>query len=1311
MRRIFYSLLASVLFTITAFANCYIVGQVTPTSCGQSNNGAIDITVTGGTPPYVYLWSNGATTQDISGLTAGSYTVTVTDAKNYQTQATFIVGTSKGLDIKVLEVNKVTCAGACNGSVKYKIVGGTPPYMYIINYNNSIDTIYCSSNQVYKTGLCAGTYKGKLIDALGCTYMNTLVITEANPLVVTGNITHDNCNASAGAIDVSVSGGTAPYTYVWSNGATTQDIKNLAAGIYRLIVTDANGCTDEKRFVLCNFGNVRLKIRSFKGVSCNGACDASISYEILGGVAPYTYVVKNGKQTDTIISNNDNVNRNNLCAGTYHVSLTDANNCQYDTLFVITEPDKITVTSEIISADCGKSDGSIDITVSGGIVPYTYKWSNGSKEEDLTSVPSGEYTVIITDAKGCIYTETYIIKDKNVLRLEVSNIQGPNCSGDCNGQADYKVINGDPRFIYYLTFNGETDTLSSSKLYGTKRKLCAGEYNIVLTDSKGCSYDTTVLITEPDKITVTSEIISADCDQANASIKLTVVGGTKPYSYLWSNGATTKNISGLSSGEYTVVVTDANGCKVEKSFEIQLVNSFTIKVDTIVGTSCYGTCDGAASVTVTGGTPPYHYTWANGSSTSNINGLCGGLYGLVVEDANGCQKTKVITIPTPGPIKITGNPTHVSCPGDSNGIASVLVAGGTQPYTYLWSNGDTTDSITNLSVGIYHVKITDANGCMATGTVNIYDITTICDVDSGYTTFIMDDFSTNTGFWTFDEGWSIGAGCTPNTCSGVPNAFYDFNNHTTSYSRSMTGKEVNGCGYDSIFIDYCYRIDVSPFNNPIQQLLLEVTTDGGATWNIVKVQSSNVPNRDVIVNRASISSAAGNDFQIRFRATGPGGNFRLGGWGVDDIHLYGYSKGSKSVDPLALSYNVENINCDSSTLGSIDITVSGGVKPYNFIWSNGSKAEDIENLTAGVYSIIVADGNGCTIEASFTISQISSFVLNTTVTNITCNGDDSGAIMLEVIGGQAPYTFTWSNGDNSQNLENISAGVYEVVVVDANGCMDSIMDTILENDPISIVPEVGNVTCNGENDGYINLLVEGGIAPYNLLWNTGDTTPKIDSLTAGIYEVEITDSAGCKSSFAITVKEASTLTAEISSPEYSNGANVSAYGAEDGKIILEVNGGTPPYSYEWSTEDTTMNLYNLPAGEYSVVITDANGCKITKTITLREPAIIEMPNAFSPNNDGSNDNYVIRGIEFYPNNNFQVFNRWGEQVYQKDNYANDWFGKNRDGKDLPDGTYFGILTVYSENVQYTDRQGRGGIEVKTKDNKILIETYIDLRRK
>jgi gliding motility-associated-like protein len=375
------------------------------------------------------------------------------------------------------------------------------------------------------------------------------------------------------------------------------------------------------------------------------------------------------------------------------------------------------------------------------------------------------------------------------------------------------------------------------------------------------------------------------------------------------------------------------------------------------------------------------------------------------------------------------------------------------------------------------------------------------------------------------------------------------------------------------------------------------------------------------------------------------------------------------------------------------MTVVGGAPSYSYSWTgpNGfsSGAEDISGLYAGNYTVIVTDQNGCAITMQDTLNEPAAISAIFTSMDAHCAMHD-GLIAADILGGTGNYSCLWSNGSTTHDISGLTSGAYTVAITDGNGC--TVTDTAMVGSASNLeaVYTVTGGNCSGSNEGAIVMNITNGTAPYTYLWSTGETTSSLSGLAPGTYICTMGDSMGCVLVDSIEVTAPQNLSIVIDSHVYPTGHNISTMNGHDGMIDLTVSGGTAPYTFQWSNGATSEDLNGLSAGTYAVIVTDANGCSTQAVITLTQPVDIMMPTGFSPNGDGANDYFVVQGLENYPNNHIEIYNRWGNKVFSADNYTNKWQGVNDNGDPLPDATYFVILQV-------------NGGEMK-------LDSYVDLRR-
>jgi len=1074
--------------------------SVTNTTCNAGVDGAIDLTVTGGTAPYTYLWSNAATTEDLTGLAAATYTVTITDAASATKVDSAIVTEPAGMTINISVLNPVSCDGNNDGILKTNVSGGAGGYTYL--WSNAITT---STN----LNVGSGTYTVTVTDANSCTNTATYVLTAPAAIVITSAITNVSGNGlSDGSIDVSTTNGVSPLTYSWSNAATTEDISGLMAGTYSITVSDAGSCSSTQSFTITEPALFTTFVSTQANNACNGAAFGSLTVASSGGVSPYSYSWSNAAITATI---------SNLTAGTYTVTATDANSITSTATATITEPTAITPLSSITNVTAnGGSNGAIDLTVSGGTAPYTYAWSNAATTEDITGLTAGTYVVTISDAFTCSTT--------------LSNV-----------------------------------------------------------------------VTQPTSINLSSTKVDVLCNGASTgSIDLTVSGGTAPYTYAWSNSAITEDISGLAATTYTVTVTDASSVTATNSVVISEPTALVSSIVVDSNVTCNGLSNGGLTASATGGTSTYTYSWSNSATTPSITGVSVGTYTVTISDANSCTSVVSGTITEPSTLSLSNVATNVTTNGGTDGAIDLTVSGGTNPYTFNWSNAATTEDITNLTAGTYSVTVTDINLCSATASV------VITQPAGALASLIITEISYNgpesgtdtTEFIEFQNVGSTAVNLTGYTFSqGV--------NHTFTGGLVAPG-DYFVIAYDSSAFRNTYGLDADDIwtsgglSNGGEDITIvdnfgrtvdSVNFDDGGAWpsgsgagqadgggaSIILCDSTLDNNLGTSWN-AAISPVVGqivNGFQI-FANPGTGGVCSL---------------------PMSIvMVNDSNVTCNAGMNGGASVTVTGGLSPITYSWSNTATTASITGIAAGTYTVTVTDGLNATLVDSVVITEPTAIVVTDVVTNASANGLNDGAINITVSGGTSPYTYLWSNAATTEDLTAIGAGSYSVTITDGNMCTSVNMYAVTQPTSIAIVDTIMNVSCNSGTDGSIALTIAGGVSPYTYLWSNADTTATISNLSAGTYNVTVTDANSITATGAYVVTEPTSI--QITG----TATAATTFGGADGSIDISVSGGTPGYAFLWSTAATTEDIASLATGTYTVTVSDTNSCTAVDSFVVTQPA-------------------------------------------------------------------------------------------------------------
>lgn len=672
--------------------------QTTPVSCNGFSDGIIQINANTNQPPLEYSIDNGATWQssNVFIVLAGSYLAKVRnpfcEVPPFGYQIT--VTEPPVLTASIASVDSVSCAGQSDGNIDLSVAGGNPAYTFNWNNGNTLED---------NRAIPAGSYSVTVTDQRGCFATASADVFEPSPLLASITGSDVSCAGAAdGSASVLVSGGTAPYSYLWSNFDTNSSVANLAGGTYSVVITDAKGCSLVRRVTINEAPALNLQL-IVTNASCGGALDGQIEIDtaVLGGSSPYSSAWSTGS-TGLVLSN--------LGTGNYGVTVTDLAGCTASDSALVTEPDSLVLKAVVTDLLCaGDSSGSITTSLTGGTAPYTYQWSGSSTATttDLLGINGGTYTLLVTDANGCTVTETYTVNEPAALLVDITGTN-PSCFGSNDGRARSTVSGGSAPYSYLW---------SNFSLIDSAVGLGGGIVTLIVTDDNGCQENDTTLLTEPNELRLIDKITNVACPgDSTGEIIITPVGGVPPYSYAWlfPLSDTTNIISNLTIGTYTIEVTDATGCSIRGTYDITEPPTLTTEV-TGNNPTCAGNATGFAVISVSGGTPGYTYEWSTNPVQNGVMGinLESGTYTVTATDLNLCTIVDTVTITDPDSVRVTTVPVGVTCFAGDDGRVEINATGGSRPYKYYLNGLFQTDSIyTGLTVGNYIVTVEDNNVCI-----------------------------------------------------------------------------------------------------------------------------------------------------------------------------------------------------------------------------------------------------------------------------------------------------------------------------------------------------------------------------------------------------------------------------------------------------------------------------------------------------------------------------------------------------------------------------------------------------------------------
>ncbi|MFZ4635102.1 MAG: SprB repeat-containing protein, partial [Saprospiraceae bacterium] len=692
-----------------------VVTTIDSIRCFGDQIGQLWAQTNGGTSPYSFEWSDGSTFERLYGLSAAAYAVSVSDGNGCTASASTILGQPNVLELADLEVQQPTCAGAANGIIMTTVNGGTTPYYYEWNTGAQTEVL---------NNLDAGLYLLTVSDAKGCMDVSIPAILEAPQVLdlALDSVSDVRCaGALQGYIGVSVSGGTAPLSYVWDGQPGGPVLANAASGQHTLVVKDAMQCLLRDTFELQGPTTaLSLILESIQNTFCAGEPNGSILIQTIGGTPPYAWYWNDQTNTEDLSA---------ASAGNYAVTVTDVLACTASLgPMMIKDPPAMNVQVNAADIPCfGPQTGSVVLSVSGGVAPYTYMWSTGHTTPGIFGLAAGGYAVTVSDATGCavVLPDVLIRRKIERVRAQVVSVSPVSCNEASDGKI--VVLAENARAPYQFAWSapiGLHPNLTSP--IDSAVNLSGGAYSVLVTDSDGCSFRSdTIWIEEAPliKIGFQGQLQIACKGDSTGRLEALVSGGLPPYAYAWSTSGGTKQITHLPAGPYAVTVTDEQGCTAvagpvfiqEPAQALKIVSAQVTNDDCAIGL-------GRIALGVSGGKQPYFYDWSDGQIGSIIDSLYSGTYVTTVTDALGCAVvSSAYTVsgaaqPVALQVLLISDP---ACHGDSTGSIAIQASGGYGGYTFFWSVGGNGGGIGQLPAGLYTVTLTDQQGCSATETYMI----------------------------------------------------------------------------------------------------------------------------------------------------------------------------------------------------------------------------------------------------------------------------------------------------------------------------------------------------------------------------------------------------------------------------------------------------------------------------------------------------------------------------------------------------------------------------------------------------------------
>lgn len=1142
--------------------------------CSEGSGGSIDLTAEGTAGPFTFSWTGPggfvSTDEDLINLMEeGTYAVTVTNAYACVTTLSAYVGECGGIDNLQYNVQDA-CEGDNSGAIQLTVNGGETPYSYAWSSGAIEEDI---------SALEAGDYSVTVTDANGCTATASITVETLPALEISSNKTNTSCGESTGSIDLTVSGA-SPFTYQWSTGVSSQDLNNLSAGSYTVTVSDANDCEQVLPFAISDTDGPVIS-SNVTNESCSGTADGSI-------------IITNNTGVDLAQINWDNggnsATNSNLTAGTYCVTATDINGCTSDVCIEVEADAMLEVDGQPIYNCSG--DDSIDLSTSGGTSPYTYEWSDEVSGASRSDLRPGSYTVTVSDAVGCTIEVSYEIAPDAPISLSSSINQ--TCLNASDGAIDLTVIGGNGPFSFEWSTGATSEDLLG---------LSNGVYAVTVTDSEGCTQE----LLDIDLESFEAAIIEVDkkdatCGEDNGSILLNPIG-TEPFSYSWSGGETTSELTGLTAGNYQVTITDGRGCSQMNSYSIIEVEELRAFTSGLTSETCPGSNNGSISITTLGGVPPYSFSWSHGATTEDVENLAAGDYYVTITDASDC------TI-TPSPFTVTSilenfsislNPGIRCFNNIQKGEISVTVDGiNPASASYSWSDdGPAIRNRSNLDLGFYTVTVTYAN-CERIASINLEPLPDI-EIDAE----IVNESCPGAGDGRIRLIPSGGVGDYRNYDWDKPglNNVEESNLSAGTYCVTV---------YDDVlcWAENCFEVGVGNTNDE---------------W----------PYLERVYMVSVIDGAQSTLYLGEWKTTVEGCIFFTGGMysfpqtvytafenGTAELEIVATS--NKKLEALQLnlpnlltSFNASmepdaNRTTWTKRIAAADLTgliEAGQVnQPIHFTGTDlyGNELLDLDQLSNNQQACVEIprlDGDcnwlptplSGTDEVHLLERACGNINLQVFAENeiIKIVSEDGLSVIEEIINTEWTKDGEFlAERTNSVSYDS-KGGEFCVEVTFPNDCIVELCTTICAplddwiDDVVTQIP-----SCANESNG--SICIDPSAGEFQIIWignfpQTNESTPAYcrDNLEALAYQVQITDLV-CNQTVTRTYDLRESLTPILSIDKTSSFH--SCPGQSNGSICVGINGGKPPYTYLWDDNSTESCRENLSPDQcYSISVTDACG--------------------------------------------------------------------------------------------------------------------------
>ncbi len=1113
--------------TVSAGSDILLVPTRTSPKCNGGTDGKIEVQVYGNYPPFNFVWENGLANQNLINIPAGDYDITITDATGCSKIDHVILYDNPPISL-TLVVDDIPCFMFCDGSVAAVVSGGVGDFTYLWSTGATTGII---------ENLPPGWYSVTVTDGNGCQKSDSAYVYEPPEIVISIISSSGACGGATGTVKVEATGGTPPFTYLWSNGQTGQTLTNVSAGTYYVQVTDAAGCQKDKPITvdLSNGLDVNIQISS---AQCPGVANATATAVVNppGGNLTYQWSIPGAPPVSQL---------NNLAAGqTISVTVTDnATGCVGSATAQVGAHNQVEVTVTDTDVQCANNPtGTATAVATMGTAPYNYVWTlqNGSTVtgDQISGLTAGAYLLSVTDAVGCTAVGVADIDALSDLDANL-NINLVECLGnqvvvsfsDASSDPSSAISSWNWNIVWSSGTSQSTNQNPGNLTFPANE---TGTAQLTVTSAAGC----TDFISKPfsaedlNNLKVTVNGTNADCaGNATGAASAVVSGGVSPFSFLWNpGGATGQNLTNLPAGNYTVTVSDSKNCKstasanIEANSDLKADLNFSLVQCLVNGQVLVNFSDNSTS-SATISTWKWEINWSNGNNISNVQNPGNisfqpnetGTVKLTVKTAAGCEDiiSKPFSIENLNNLAVAVNATDADCNGNPTGAASAIVSGGASPLSFLWNPGGATgQNLTNLPAGNYTVTVSDAKNCKSTASATIESNSDL----------------------TADLNFSLVQ------CLANGQVLVNFLDNSTSSATISTWK-----------------------------------------WEINWSNGNNISN---VQNPGNISFQPDETGTVKLTVTSAAG--------CEDIISKPFS--IEDLNTLAAAVLETDADCFGNPTGSATAISSGGAAPVTYLWNpGGSMAQVLTNLAPGTYTVTVTDAKNCKSSATATIeSNEPNISFNVNLPVVSC----AGAPVDILVTGDPNYIYEWSPttgldiSNNGQTVKvTVTGNTTYVLTVKNNGCEKKVDVPVKFSPPFSMEVDWDMDLCKKGH-----LLTATATVPVNFQWINWDiilTGNQISVNPADSINLTViaTNSDGCTVSEQVIVENRS---AEISVSTMPDPA------CENTDIVISVNNGHPGdvLTYVWTSSDPKLVI--SPNNAAVVTVTGGTGNFTVKVVATNQ---------------------------------------------------------------------------------------------------------------